>query len=280
MRLGAPVFIQTEDPAELARAHRAEGYRAAYCPAWLSLDAPDRIREAEAAFAAEDVVIAEVGAWGNMIGPDAAKREAHLAKVRDRLSLADEVGARCCVDYAGTFDPDFDYGPHPQNFAPEGFDFIVETIRGVIDAVRPKRAKFGLEMMPWSFPESADDYVRLLAAVDRPAFAVHLDPVNIITSPRRYFANGDLIRECFAKLGPHIASCHAKDVVLRPNYMADIGECPPGTGGLDYRAFLTGLSALPQEPPLMLEHLPGEAEYRQARDYVLSVATEAGLSFV
>lgn len=279
MRLGAPVFVQTEDPVELARAHRAAGYRAAYCPGWLALDQPDRIREVEAAFAAEDVVIAEVGAWGNMIGPDEAQREAHLAKVRERLALADEVGARCCVDFAGTFDPDSAYGPHPRNFAPEGFDFIVETIRGVIDAVNPKRAKFGLEMMPWSFPEDADDYVRLLEAVDRPAFGVHLDPVNIITSPRRYFANGAIIRECFEKLGRRVASCHAKDVELRPNYMSDLRECPPGEGGLDYGVFLRELNKLPQEPPLMLEHLPGEAEYRKARDHVVSVAHSEGLSF-
>ena len=279
MRLGAPVFLKTEDPAELARAHRAEGYRAAYCPRWLTLDAPDRIREAEAAFAREDVVIAEVGAWGNLIGPDVEKRQRNLDLAQERLALADAVGARCCVDYAGTFAADSDYGPHPKNFAQDGFDFIVETIRTVIDAVKPKRARFGLEMMPWSFPESVDDYVRLLAAVDRPAFAVHLDPVNIVTSPRRYFESGALIRECFARLGPHIVSCHGKDVELRPNYMADLRECPPGQGGLDYRAFLTELNALPQEPPLMLEHLPGEAEYRAARDYVVGVAREAGLSF-
>ena len=27
--------------------------------------------------------------------------------------------------------------------------------------------------------------------------------------------SGDVIRDCFAKLGPYIKSCHAKDILLR-----------------------------------------------------------------
>ena len=32
VRLGGPIFTETTDPMELARAHRRLGYRAAYCP--------------------------------------------------------------------------------------------------------------------------------------------------------------------------------------------------------------------------------------------------------
>ena len=32
IRLGAPVWLDSEDPEERARAHRAKGYRAGYCP--------------------------------------------------------------------------------------------------------------------------------------------------------------------------------------------------------------------------------------------------------
>ena len=37
MRLGAPIFLDSRDPEAFARAHRAEGYRAAYCPGWLTI---------------------------------------------------------------------------------------------------------------------------------------------------------------------------------------------------------------------------------------------------
>ena len=46
---------------------------------------------------------------------------------------------------------------------------------GLIDAVRPKRAKFAFEMMQYSLPDSIDLYLDLIRAIDRPAFAAHLD---------------------------------------------------------------------------------------------------------
>src|SRR5205823_3415511 len=69
VRLGGPIFLKSDDPAELAREHRRLGYSAAYCPA-ANVDDGGRIRAIREAFAAEGVVIAEVGAWRNMLDPD------------------------------------------------------------------------------------------------------------------------------------------------------------------------------------------------------------------
>ena len=33
IRLGGPIFLQSDDPVELAREHRRLGYSAGYCPA-------------------------------------------------------------------------------------------------------------------------------------------------------------------------------------------------------------------------------------------------------
>ena len=278
MRLGAPVFVKTNDPQELAKAHTAEGYRAAYCPS-VTLKEPERIREIEKAFAAEGVIIAEVGAWGNMIAPDLQKRQAQINTVCERLALADEVGALGCVDYTGTYDPSSSTHPHPKNLSRECFDLIVATVRQIIDSVKPKRARFMLEMMPAVYPDSPDSYAALLKAVNRPEFGVHLDPVNIINSPERYFYNGRVIKECFHKLGHAIVSCHGKDTIMRPTFMVEIQECRPGTGTLDYRTFLTELNRLPGDVPLMLEHLPNKEEYELAKGYITAVAAELGLSF-
>ena len=57
----------------------------------------------------------------------------------------------------------------------------VGMIREIIDTARPKRTKFSIESMPWMIPSSPDEYLRLLEAVDRPEFGVHLDAVNMIT---------------------------------------------------------------------------------------------------
>src|SRR5271154_4736084 len=65
IQLGGPVFLKSDDPRELAREHRRLGYSAAYCP-MASLSDTARIDAIQKAFAAENVVIAEVGAWKNM----------------------------------------------------------------------------------------------------------------------------------------------------------------------------------------------------------------------
>src|SRR5262245_30331824 len=87
VRLGGPIFLKTDDPVALAKEHRRLGYSAAYCPAATAGDA-DRIRAIRQAFAAENVVIAEVGAWRNILDPDPEKRKANLTYVTDRLALA------------------------------------------------------------------------------------------------------------------------------------------------------------------------------------------------
>ena len=270
MRLGGPIFAKNLDPIEWATAVRAQGYTAANCP--VNEDADDAtVRAYRRAAEAADVVIAEVGAWSNPISPNPQERREALALCQARLDLADRIGARCCVNVAGSRSAVWS-GPHPDNISEETFDLIVETVREIIDAVRPVRTTYALETMPWIYPDSADSYLRLIEAIDRPTFAVHLDPVNLINSPRRYFQNAALLRECFQKLGPHIVSCHAKDITLSNELTVHLDEARPGLGGLDYGVYLCELSNLSPDTPLMLEHLPDERDYRLAAQYIRATA--------
>ncbi|MFO1141565.1 MAG: TIM barrel protein [Amaricoccus sp.] len=263
------------DSEAFARAHRAFGYRAAYCPP-VEIGDTARLAAIEAAFAAADVVLAEIGIWRNLVAVEEDVRRANLDHACNCLAVADAVGARCAVSYIGSAAPGTDYAPHPRNMGEEAFDACVETVRLVIDRVRPRRAKFALEMMQYALPDSVDCYVRLIDAVDRPAFAAHVDPVNLIMTPRVYFENGALIRECFAKLGPHIVSCHAKDILLHHQAALHLDEVMIGDGVLDYPTYLRELARLP-DVPLMLEHLDG-AEYAVARDRLFAIAQAAGVA--
>jgi len=278
VRLGGPVFLKSDDPAELAREHRRLGYSAAYCPAASPTD-NDRIRAIREAFAAENVVIAEVGAWKNMLDPDAAARKSNLDYVTERLVLADAVGARCCVDIAGSYNPKYWYGMNPMNLSREFFDRTVDNCRHVIDAVKPKITRFTIEMMPWSLPDGPDSYLELIKAVDRRAFGVHLDVCNVINSPSRFYNNKLVIEECFRKLGQWIASCHAKDLAWIPEYNIHFAEVIPGRGEIDYATYLRELSKMSVETPLMLEHLKNAEEYEQGRTYIRRIGSQEGISF-
>ena len=132
VRLGGPVFLKSEDPVALAREHRCLGYSAATVPAGVKASDTEKIKAIREAFAAENVVIAEVGAWVNMLDPDAAKRKQNLEYVSERLALAEAVGALNCVDIAGSFNPDFWYGAHPKNLSKEFLGATVENCRKII----------------------------------------------------------------------------------------------------------------------------------------------------
>jgi len=278
IRLGGPVFLKSDDPRELAREHRRLGYSAAYCPQ-AKVEDTALVREIEKAFAAENVVIAEVGAWVNMLDPDPGKRDKNLRYVIERLALAEAVGARCCPDIAGSYNPTVWYGPHPKNLSQEFFDATVENCRRVIDEVKPKRTKFTIEMMGWSLPDGPDAYLKLIRAVDRKGFAVHMDVCNGINSPVKFYGSGEFISECFRKLGAWIVSCHAKDLQWIPEMNVHFVEVVPGRGKVDYRTYLSELSKLPIDAPLMLEHLKTAEEYDEGKRYIMKVAGELGLGF-
>jgi sugar phosphate isomerase/epimerase len=272
--LGGPVFDKYDSPEAWVAALRKLGYRAAACP--VESEASDiEIRAYAQAAEKAEIVIAEVGAWSNPLSPDEKTRREALAVCRKQLALAERIGARCCVNISGSRSTVWD-GPDRANLTDETFGMIVETTRAIIDEVKPRRTFYTLETMPWAYPDSPDSYLRLLRAIDRPRFAVHLDPVNLICSPQRYYGSADLIRECFSKLGPFIRSCHAKDILLQPKLTTHLDEVRPGLGGLDYGVYLQELSRLPGTP-LMLEHLPTPEDYAQAAAFIRSAAQKSGL---
>ena len=102
--------------------------------------------------------------------------------------------------------------------------------------------------------------------------------MNLICSPQRYFNNTEIISDFVARLGAHIKSSHAKDILLRDRLTVHLDEVRPGCGQLDYRTYLRALSGLPQDVPVMLEHLPAEEEYTAAADHIRELAASEGLN--
>lgn len=277
IRLGAPLSGDFNDPVEWVKAIKSLRYSAAYCPVQ-----PGATAEVIKAFRTEakknNILIPEVGAWSNMLDPNDSARKAALLKNIASLQLADEIGANCCVNISGARGEQWD-GPYPENYSKATFDLIIETVRHVIDQVKPMNTFYTLEPMPYMLPDSPDSYLAIIKAVDRKQFAVHLDPVNMITSPRKFYNNAAFLKECFSSLGPYIKSIHAKDIAITPKYTVHLQECRPGTGYLDYSVFLQEASKL-KDIPLMLEHLEKQEEYKLSADYIREVGAKAGISFL
>ncbi|MBW7456115.1 sugar phosphate isomerase/epimerase family protein [Paenibacillus sepulcri] len=277
MRLGGPIFKHEErDPARLVKIHQRLGYSAAYCS--YIADGNER-EEYKQAFREADIVLAELGAYCiNISDPDIARQEKNIAEIMTRLRQAEEMETVCCVMHGGSYNNMGCVMSHKDNFAEANIEHNIRVIQRIIDEVEPRRTKLVLETESYVLPDNPDLYLRMMKEINRDAFAVHLDPVNMTSDPRRVYYNGDFIRECFEKLGPYIVSCHAKDTNLVHHATTQITETYLGNGTLDYDEYLTQLSRLPQEPPLMIEHL-SEDELPAALDYIFGKAEQLGLTF-
>ncbi|HPT31106.1 MAG TPA: TIM barrel protein [Prolixibacteraceae bacterium] len=276
VRLGGPVYGKYNSPEEWIQLLRKAGYKAAYCPVEPGAGA-EVIRAYREAAEKNNITIAEVGAWSNPLSANSEEAGKAFKKCTDALALAEEINARCAVNISGSRNPAEWDGPDPLNLTRETFDLIVETTRKIIDTVKPSRTFFTLEMMPWMYPDSTQSCLDLMKAIGRKQFAVHLDPVNMVLSPSIYYNTGDLIRDAFKKLGPHIRSVHAKDILIRvtaPQVQFD--EVIPGNGILDYPVLLKEIAKIP-EIPLMIEHLNTAEDYKQAAGYIRKTGKSCGI---
>lgn len=269
MYLGISSALQHSTPAEWAAKHKALGLKAVVFP--VSCTEGDGKAAAYAKAAADaGLSIAEVGVWRNTLTADPAERSKWIDYAAGQLQLADEIGAGCCVNVVGTpYGPRWD-GGYRGNFSDELWDMAVKMIREIIDRVRPRRTKFCIESMPWMIPDSPQACLRLLEAVDRSEFGTHLDVVNMITSPRRYFFNDEFLQECFSLLKGTICSCHLKDIRLKEEYTFQLEETSCGAGILDLELYAALADAENPCMPMIIEHLDSDEEYISSVAYVRS----------
>jgi len=282
MRLGANVFIDTNDPEAYVEALVHKGYRAAYCPKWINFDTDSALCATfRKALDRHEILLAEVGIWKNVLSknPQEAK-EAFDYSVR-RLATAEELGANCVVNIVGSWNEEYWDGPHEAHYSKDFFDAAVEAARKIIDVVKPKRTKMTFEIIPCQFLDSATEYMRFIRAVDRESAGIHYDPTNSISNPRLLYSNTAYFKEEFKILGNAIAAIHLKDLRLNPKEVTvNLQEVIIGKGNIDYVSLLRLIDMLPPDTPCMLEHLETEAEYDEATSAIRAYSKKAGVCFV
>ena len=275
MKLGISSALEHTDPHDWALKHKRLGLECVNFPVDHTAGEEVFMAYKEAADEA-GLMIAEVGVWRNTLARDPEERERWIRYAIGQLEMADRIGARCCVNVVGTpYGPRWD-GGYRGNYSPELWKMAVDMIRRIIDSVRPKYTKYSIESMPWMIPDSPDQYLRLIEDVDRDEFGAHLDVVNMITSPERYFFNELFIEECFEKLDGRICSCHLKDVLLKQEYTFQLEECACGQGTLDIGRYADLASAQDPDMPMIIEHLDTDSEYRDSVMYVRNRLLQLG----
>ncbi len=275
MRIGGAIEKPYSDPQEWYKWVQELGYRAVLAP--IGADASQAEKDDYLACIKEhNLVISEVGAWCSPIAYDDKVRKEGIAYCQRQLQLAEELSANCCVNIAGSREEKWD-GFCLANYDADTYTLIVDTVREIIDAVKPRRTFYTLESMPWMVPSSPQEYLQLIRDVDREAFGVHLDFINMINCPERFVKRDAFIEHCFKTLGPYVKSVHGKDVNMEEAYPCVLKETMPGKGCVNYQKVVKLCDMLGADTPLMVEHLPDHESYLQAAAYVRAQAVAAGV---
>ncbi len=275
MRLGGSIERDYKNPEEWLALVKELHYSAVLSP--VDSSAAPAVRQEYLTCARENhLIIGEVGVWRNCLSRDDSERKQAMEYAKAQLDLAEELGARCCVNILGSRGPVWD-GFDEDNYSPETYALAVDSVREIIDAVKPKNTFYTIEPMPWMAPDSPEQYLQLMRDVDREAFGVHLDFVNMINCPERYVKSTGFIRHCFELLGPYIRSIHGKDVLMERAYTTLIHEVMPGKGTLDYTKILPMVEKLGPDTPFFVEHLPDFDTYAQAAGYIRECGKKAGV---
>ena len=267
MYLGVSSSLEHKNPKDWAKKHVELGLKSVVFPVDY-LAGEETVMEYKKAADEAGLLIAEVGVWKNTLAKDPSERQKNIDYAIGQLKMAEKIGARCCVNVIGTpYGPRWD-GGYRENFSDECWDMAVKMIQRLIDTVKPVNTKFSIESMPWMIPSSPDEYLKLIKKVNRKEFGAHLDVVNMITSPERYFYNDDFLRECFTKLEGKICSCHLKDIKLKEEYTFQLEECACGKGSLDIELYEKLATKEDPTMPMIIEHLTTDEEYLASVEYV------------
>ena len=265
MRIGGSVMKPYHSPSEWLEQVKELNYSAVIFP--VDSSAPKAVvQDFLKCCQDNDLLIGEVGVWRNVMSQ--TEGEKHIEYAVRQLELAEEVGANCCVNIAGSWGDVWD-GYHPAQGTKAFYDAVVETTQRIIDAVKPKKTCFSLEPMPWMAPESPEEYLQLIKDVDREGFKVHLDFANMINGLERYRHSEAFVRKCFELLGPHIRSIHAKDLLIDDHILpVCIREVPPGEGSINLKLALQLARELPGDIPVFVEHLDSHEAYLAASQHM------------
>lgn len=266
MRLGGGIEKPYRNPEEWLALVRELGYSTVLCPVSSDASAQTRKEYLECA-KANDLVIGEVGVWRNVLHEDEKERAQNIEYAKAQLALAEDMEAACCVNISGSRGDIWD-GFYPENYSSDTYALVVDTTREIIDAVNPKKTCFSIESMPWMIPDSPEQYLQLISDVNRKAFGVHLDFVNMINCPKRYVFRHEFIKHCFDLLGKYIVSIHGKDVRMDNAYTTLIHEEFPGRGTLDYTRILPWVEKMGADIPFFIEHLPDFDTYKRCAAYI------------
>lgn len=227
---------------------------------------PEFCGEVRQAFADAGIEIVAVSGHQKIAFPDREAREAARDSFLQKLVLPARFGCRVIVSETGSANPENAWVDHPNNYLPEVWDAVVETMQQICARAAEEGVTFALEPHFGQVTKSPATLRRMLDDVGAKNLRIALDMANMVTADNAGNTRA-LIDEFFDKLSGDLALVHAKDTKIVDGRSVFLGA---GKGALDYPYLMDRLRACGYDGPVLLEYV-NEAGLQGAYDFVKSL---------
>lgn len=219
----------------------------------------------------------EVCQWGSWAYNPLLPTPETLQRTLDHIATAAEVGSRTLAMPGGSFNPDAAFCAHPDNFTDQAIRQAAAALERVAQAAQDKGVVIALECHFATVLTNWRACKQMLEQIGSPWVRLEFDGANMVRL-ENYWDTGTLLREGFDRVGEQIATCHAKDVVLRPQLHLHLDECPAGEGCLDWTEFIRLMDErLRPDIYLIIEHTPAQ-KIAGVVEYLRTCAAKAGVT--
>jgi sugar phosphate isomerase/epimerase len=216
------------------------------------LDRPHLIDSFVRLLAGEDISIAALAGYRNLVAPDPAKRRANIDFLARCLELAPRFGTCVVATETGTRHPDGDWTDSPENWRPETWEQLDEAIAELLPVAEHCGSILALEGSVQNVLRTTGQLAGLLERFPSRHLQVVCDPYNYLSShllPARDRLTSDFLRS----FEHRFVLAHLKDVDAGG---AESGTGEFGTGVFPQHLYVQFLRELRPDLPLILEHLP------------------------
>lgn len=181
-------------------------------------------------FAREQIKIAVLGCYVNIVATDSSVRKKALADFNTHLRLARDFGASVVGTETGSVEKGFTL----KNYTEEAFRSAVLSIKEMVAEAEKFGVTVAIEAGINHPLHTVEQIVELLEEVPSNNLQIILDCANLM-SPENYQQQAEIVQSAFENIGSRIAAIHLKDFVVEDGKIKIV---PVGKGWLDFEPIL------------------------------------------
>src|SRR5919108_4045602 len=204
MKLGIFTHYVPGTVGETARRIKAYGFDAVQLNLeftdWRFADdsSASACRAVRETFRGQGLEIAAIAGYVNPVARDAAPRRPNHERLEAILARANELGSPHVVTESGSYHPDDDWAPHPDNAAPRAFLDLRDAVAGLTEIARREGAVLLLEPSVGNIIDTPAKAEALMQEIASPALGLVADAANYIDGANLARAD-EMLRQMFAR---------------------------------------------------------------------------------